>query len=80
MPRETSHFAVLDGEDDFFRELPIFLPHAPESVVAWRAALDALAKRPEIDGKRLGAFGVSRGGLWVMRLAAHDARVKALIS
>ena len=33
-------------------------PHAPESVVAWQAALDALAKRPEIDGKRLGAFGV----------------------
>jgi pimeloyl-ACP methyl ester carboxylesterase len=55
-------------------------PHAPESVVAWQAALDALAKRPEIDGKRLGAFGVSRGGLWVMRLAAYDARVKALIS
>ncbi|HKU71275.1 MAG TPA: alpha/beta hydrolase [Burkholderiales bacterium] len=55
-------------------------PHAPESLVAWQAALDALAKRPEIDGKRIGAFGVSRGGLWVMRLAAHDARVKALIS
>ena len=55
-------------------------PHAPESVVAWQAALDVLAKRPEIDGKRLGAFGVSRGGLWVMRLAAHDARVKGLIS
>src|SRR5258706_387179 len=47
---------------------------------ATELALDALAKRPEIDGKRLGAFGVSRGGLWVMRLAAHDARVKALIS
>jgi pimeloyl-ACP methyl ester carboxylesterase len=55
-------------------------PHAPESVVAWQAALDALAKRPEIDGARLGAFGVSRGGQWVIRLAAHDARVKALIS
>ncbi len=55
-------------------------PHAPESVVAWQAALDALSKRPEIDGERLGAFGVSRGGLWVMRLAAHDPRVKALIS
>lgn len=54
--------------------------HAPESVVAWQAALDALAARPEIDGARLGAFGVSRGGLWVMRLAAHDQRVKALIS
>jgi fermentation-respiration switch protein FrsA (DUF1100 family) len=54
--------------------------HAPESVVAWQAALDALAARPEIDGERLGAFGVSRGGLWVIRLAAHDKRVKALIS
>ena len=55
-------------------------PQAPESIVAWQAALDVLAQRPEIDGNRLGAFGVSRGGLWVMRLAAHDARVKALIS
>jgi fermentation-respiration switch protein FrsA (DUF1100 family) len=54
--------------------------HAPASVTAWQAALDALAKRPEIDGNRLGAFGVSRGGLWVIRLAAHDPRVKALIS
>ncbi|MFN7087497.1 MAG: alpha/beta hydrolase family protein [Burkholderiales bacterium] len=55
-------------------------PHAPESVVAWQSALDALAARPEIDSARLGAFGVSRGGLWVMRLAAHDPRIKALIS
>ena len=55
-------------------------PQAPESIIAWQAALDTLSARPEIDGNRLGAFGVSRGGLWVMRLAAHDARVKALIS
>jgi fermentation-respiration switch protein FrsA (DUF1100 family) len=55
-------------------------PHAPESVAAWQAALDELSKRPEIDGERLGAFGVSRGGLWVMRLAATDKRIKALIS
>jgi fermentation-respiration switch protein FrsA (DUF1100 family) len=55
-------------------------PHAPESVTAWQAALDALAARPEVDGARLGAFGVSRGGLWVIRLAAHDPRIKALIS
>lgn len=55
-------------------------PHAPESIVAWQAALDELQKRPEIDGNRLGAFGVSRGGLWVMRLAALDSRIKGLIS
>ena len=55
-------------------------PHAPESIVAWQAALDELQIRPEIDGKRIGAFGVSRGGLWVIRLAAHDARIKGVIS
>lgn len=55
-------------------------PHAPESVVAWQAALDALCARPEIDPERIGAFGVSRGGLWVIRLAAHDARIKGVIA
>lgn len=55
-------------------------PHAPESVVAWQAALDELQKRPEIDGNRIGAFGVSRGGLWVIRLAAHDPRIKGVIA
>lgn len=55
-------------------------PHAPESVAAWQAALDLLGEQPEISADRIGAFGVSRGGLWVMRLAAVDKRVKALIS
>ncbi len=55
-------------------------PHAPESIVAWQAALDVLQSRPEIDANRLGAFGVSRGGLWVIRLAAHDPRIKGVIS
>lgn len=54
--------------------------HAPEAIVAWQSALDALQARPEIDGNRLGAFGVSRGGLWVMRLGASDKRIKGLIS
>lgn len=55
-------------------------PHAPESVVAWQAALDALAARSDVDRDRLGAFGVSRGGLWVLRLAALDRRVRAVAS
>ncbi|HWM81178.1 MAG TPA: alpha/beta fold hydrolase [Pseudolabrys sp.] len=55
-------------------------PHHPDSVVAWQGALDVLASRPEIDANRIGAFGVSRGGLWVMRLAAVDQRLRALIS
>jgi len=54
--------------------------HNANAIIAWKAALDALQARPEIDGNRLGAFGVSRGGLWVMRLGALDNRVKGLIS
>jgi pimeloyl-ACP methyl ester carboxylesterase len=55
-------------------------PHAPESIVAWQSALDLLGSRPEIEAGRLGAFGVSRGGLWVLRLAALDDRVRAVAS
>jgi len=55
-------------------------PHAPESIVAWQKALDLLASRPEVLSSSLGAFGVSRGGQWVLRLAALDHRVKAVAS
>ena len=55
-------------------------PHAPESIVAWQSAIDLLETRPEIDPNRIGAFGVSRGGLWVLRLGALDDRVKAVAS
>jgi pimeloyl-ACP methyl ester carboxylesterase len=44
-------------------------PWSPESVSAWEAALDWLASRPEVDGGRVGAFGISRGGYSVMQLA-----------
>lgn len=56
-------------------------PWAPESVKAWVAAVDALAARPEVDGLRIGAFGVSRGGYSVMQLAgtAPD-KVKAVVA
>ena len=44
-------------------------PWAPESVSAWEAAVDYLAGRPEVNGERVGAFGISRGGYSVMQLA-----------
>jgi dipeptidyl aminopeptidase/acylaminoacyl peptidase len=56
---------VMDGPDT--GENPF--PWAPESVSAWEAAVDYLASRPEVDGERVGAFGISRGGYSVMQLA-----------
>jgi dienelactone hydrolase len=56
-------------------------PWAPESVSAWEAAIDYLASRPEVDGGRIGSFGISRGGYSVMQLAgtAPD-KVKAVVA
>lgn len=42
------------------------------------AALDVLANRPAIDTSRVGLFGVSIGGMWALRTAATDPRIRAL--
>ncbi len=42
------------------------------------AALDAVAGRPDLDGDRIGAVGVSLGGHYVVRAAAFEPRIKAL--
>ena len=56
-------------------------PWAPESVVAWEAAIDYLMERPEIDQSRVGAFGISRGGYSVLQLAGTaPEKVKAVIA
>jgi 2,6-dihydroxypseudooxynicotine hydrolase len=44
------------------------------------AALDALAKRTDVDLERVGAMGVSLGGYYVVRAAAFEKRIKAMIS
>jgi dienelactone hydrolase len=42
------------------------------------AALDVLAADPAVDTDRVGLFGMSIGGMWALRAAAEDARVRAL--
>ncbi len=46
---------------------------------AGAAAIDFLQTLPEIDAHRIGAYGWSMGSYWVPRIAAHDARVKAIV-
>lgn len=42
------------------------------------AALDALADCRPVDTERVGLFGVSIGGMWALRAAAADPRIRAL--
>jgi len=45
---------------------------------AGKAFIDYLVKRPEMDAEKIGLFGISMGSFWAPRIAAYDARVKAV--
>jgi dipeptidyl aminopeptidase/acylaminoacyl peptidase len=47
---------------------------------AVKAVLDVIAARPDLDGTRIGLWGVSLGGYYAPRAAAFEPRVKACIS
>ncbi len=52
--------------------------YTPAGVECWNAirALDYLCTRPEVDGERIGATGISGGGSATMWIAAADERIK----
>lgn len=55
------------------------LGYTPAGVEIWNAmrALDYLETRPEVDARRIGATGISGGGVMTMMLAALDERIRA---
>ena len=48
------------------------------TVIDYRRALDYLATRPEVDTARIGAMGLSMGGMMSFALASVDPRVKVV--
>jgi dienelactone hydrolase len=52
----------------------------PDQEVAIQAIIDALAARPDVDGARLAVGGISYGGMFGIRTAAADQRVRAVVS
>src|SRR5437899_4939453 len=53
-------------------------PH--DQMEDYRNALTWLSLQPEIDADRLGVWGSSFSGGHVIQVAAHDSRVKAVVS
>jgi hypothetical protein len=45
-----------------------------------QAAVDALASRREVDASRIGAFGMSMGGVVTLLVAAEDERLGAVVA
>jgi 2,6-dihydroxypseudooxynicotine hydrolase len=52
----------------------------PDEEVAVCAVLDHLLTRPDLDSQRVGVLGISYGGLFAIRAAAVDERVRAAVS
>ena len=51
-----------------------------QSTIEHRRLLDHLARRPEIDSARIGALGLSLGGMTTFYLGAVEPRLKALVA
>jgi 2,6-dihydroxypseudooxynicotine hydrolase len=52
----------------------------PDQEVAVQAIIDAVAARPDLDGGRVGVAGIAYGGLFAIRTAAVDDRVRAVVA
>lgn len=51
-----------------------------EWVADVRAAIDLLQTRPEVDGARIGAFGLSSGGTAILEATMVESRLKTLVA
>ncbi len=59
------------------RDAPASMKKFSEDI---RAAVDALVLRPEVDPERIGVVGLSVGGSAAIHAAAHDARLRAVVT
>jgi pimeloyl-ACP methyl ester carboxylesterase len=67
------------GQMDTARDHPD-LPFVPDTERWVAAALDTVVERPEVDPERVALLGISFGGYFASRAAAHEARVRALVA
>jgi len=44
-----------------------------------KAVIDYLITRPEVNGDKIGLYGLSMGSFWGARIAAYDSRIKACL-
>jgi 2,6-dihydroxypseudooxynicotine hydrolase len=77
LDRGMATFAIDGpGQGEAEYDLPIETSYEKPAT----AAIDAIAGRADLDVDRLGALGISLGGYYVVRAAAYEKRIKAIIS
>ncbi|MBV9450926.1 MAG: alpha/beta hydrolase [Streptosporangiaceae bacterium] len=68
---------AVDGPGQGEAEYDLPIEPAYEKVAT--AVVDYLAGRPDVDGDRIGVFGVSLGGYYAARCAAFEPRLRAAV-
>ena len=76
--RRGMHVLSIDGPGQGISNLRKIRVGADNYERAAKACVDYLVGRPEVDADRIGVCGTSFGSHWGPRLAAIDARVRAL--
>ncbi len=56
------------------------LPFRPDWENVLTPVLDVLTKRTDVDPGRIAVMGISQGGYWVPRAAAHEHRIAAAVA
>jgi 2,6-dihydroxypseudooxynicotine hydrolase len=69
---------AIDGPGQGEAEYELPIEPAYELPVA--AVLDWLETRDDLDASRAGLYGISLGGYYALRAAAHEKRLKAVVS
>lgn len=73
------HLLVVEARNHGFsdRDRYATMPKFSEDI---RAAVDFAIARPDVDARRIGVLGLSIGGAAAIHAAAHDARVRAVVT
>jgi 2,6-dihydroxypseudooxynicotine hydrolase len=69
---------AIDGPGQGEAEYELPIEPAYERPVA--AVIDWVEKQEELDGSRTGLYGISLGGYYALRAAAHEPRLSAVVS
>lgn len=76
--RRGTAVAAFDGPGQGSVSLEMKMRPDYESAIS--AVLDSLLARPDLDHHRVAVGGISYGGLFALRAAATDARIRAVVS
>ena len=72
------HMLVLDGPGQGEANLRDLKLTSTNYARAVSAAIDVVSRLPEVDGRRIGVYGMSFSSQWAMAAAAHDDRIRAV--